>query len=59
MVFEPLSNTLLRMSREQLAAALLEIASPQKSPWLVYEGHDVVISLTYSIHLLTASFLFR
>ena len=42
MVSEPLSDTVLRMSREQLAAALLEIASPQKSPWLVSEVHDVV-----------------
>ena len=41
-VSEPLSDTVLRMSREQLAAALLEIASPQKSPWLVSEVHDVV-----------------
>ena len=59
MVSEPLSDTLLRMSREQLA--LLEITYPQKSPWLVSEfmSHDVVISLIYSIRLFTASFLFR
>ena len=30
------------MSREQLAAALLEIASPVSSPWLVSEVHEVV-----------------
>ena len=41
-VSEPLSDTVLRMSREQLAAALLEIASPSQSPWLISEVHDVV-----------------
>ena len=41
-ITEPLSDTVLRMSREQLAAALLEIASPSKRPWLVGQVGDVV-----------------
>ena len=40
-VTEPLSDTVLRMTREQLAAALLEIASPQSAPWLVAEGTEI------------------
>lgn len=41
-IAEPLSDTVLRMSREQLAAALLEISSPEKQPWLVGKVSDLV-----------------